>query len=579
MQMKKYEQYLHNGFSYSELRQLLGEEITESLLEWPEWPDNPSRETLIQMVFIVHGYRLFQNKDFRQSLLNVSPREELLELFDDRKKQNHYLNNTTKEAMAKELANKAWGDNDFTKQLISFWELPDNVIQAKPVDTMMSTTVKPATEKRFYELLDYQYSIKQRVISILNSQFPQERMIVHMPTGTGKTKTAMHIIAHHYCFDLKEKGLVIWLAHTKELLNQAYETFCDVWSHLGADEINVYKVFGGSKVTFELDNGIAFVGTQKLLSMFSKQPDKVEQIKRNVRLIVFDEAHIAAAAETKKIVDSLMLTPQGYPDRSLIGLTATPGRSTTLSFDNVALTNLFGGKYVSIDTKLLNEMNNGQLEALNRTAETNIIKYFQQRGVLAKMNAELLSYQKDFSDEELKTIEKMNTRRFKPGGDYSNKEIEIFAKNKNRNAAIIQKLDELNITHTPTIVFACSVNHAKLLAAFLSLKGVANSLVHSDLTDYERQTAIELFKDKNSGVDIIINYGVLSTGFDSTNIKCVMITRPTKSVVLYSQMLGRGLRGPMMGGNENCLLVDVEDNLETFDNEKAFSHFDAYWKD
>ena len=106
-----------------------------------------------------------------------------------------------------------------------------------------------------------------------------------------------------------------------------------------------------------------------------------------------------------------------------------------------------------------------------------------------------------------------------------------------------------------------------------------NSLVHANLTDYERQKAIELFKNRDSGIDIIINYGVLSTGFDSTNIKCVMITRPTKSIVLYSQMLGRGLRGPMMGGNEHCLLVDVEDNLESFDNEKAFSHFDAYWKD
>ena len=118
-----------------------------------------------------------------------------------------------------------------------------------------------------------------------------------------------------------------------------------------------------------------------------------------------------------------------------------------------------------------------------------------------------------------------------------------------------------------------------MLSAFLTLKGVANSLVHSELSDFERNHAIEQFKDRNSGVDIIINYGVLSTGFDSTNIRCVMITRPTKSVVLYSQMLGRGLRGPMMGGNEECLLVDIEDNLETFDNEKAFSHFDAYWKD
>ena len=94
----------------------------------------------------------------------------------------------------------------------------------------------------------------------------------------------------------------------------------------------------------------------------------------------------------------------------------------------------------------------------------------------------------------------------------------------------------------------------------------------------DRKNAIESFKNRNSDVNIIINYEVLTTGFDSKNIRCVFITRPTKSVVLYSQMLGRGLRGPMMGGNERCTLVDIDDNLEAFDNETAFSHFDDYWK-
>lgn len=56
------------------------------------------------------------------------------------------------------------------------------------------------------------------------------------------------------------------------------------------------------------------------------------------------------------------------------------------------------------------------------------------------------------------------------------------------------------------------------------------------------------------------------------------ITRPTKSIVLYSQMLGRGLRGPLMGGNEECDLIDIDDNLQAFDNETAFSHFNDYWR-
>lgn len=112
----------------------------------------------------------------------------------------------------------------------------------------------------------------------------------------------------------------------------------------------------------------------------------------------------------------------------------------------------------------------------------------------------------------------------------------------------------------------------------LTLEGIQNSLVLGNMQAMDRKKAIDDFKDKNSGVDIIINYEVLTTGFDSKNIRCVFITRPTKSIVLYSQMLGRGLRGPLMGGNEECLLVDVDDNLEAFDNETAFLHFNDYWR-
>ena len=150
--------------------------------------------------------------------------------------------------------------------------------------------------------------------------------------------------------------------------------------------------------------------------------------------------------------------------------------------------------------------------------------------------------------------------------------------NKERNNEIIKKLRKLHLEKIPTIVFACSVDHAKMLSAMLSLEEIPNSLVLGDMDTMDRKLAIENFKNRESGIDIIINYEVLTTGFDSKNIQCVFITRPTKSIVLYSQMLGRGLRGPLMGGNEECILVDIDDNLQTFDNETAFSYFNDYWR-
>lgn len=141
----------------------------------------------------------------------------------------------------------------------------------------------------------------------------------------------------------------------------------------------------------------------------------------------------------------------------------------------------------------------------------------------------------------------------------------------------MQKLRELNEENIPTIVFACSVKHCQLLSAMLTIEGIPNSLVTGNMNPIDRAKAIEKFKDKENKTNILINYEVLTTGFDSTNIKCVFIARPTQSIVLYSQMIGRGLRGPQMGGNETCLLIDVKDNLSQYDENMAFSHFDSYW--
>ena len=113
--------------------------------------------------------------------------------------------------------------------------------------------------------------------------------------------------------------------------------------------------------------------------------------------------------------------------------------------------------------------------------------------------------------------------------------------------------------------------------SILKAKGVKTSQVYAETPKQKRDK--EIYNFKSGSTKILINVSVLTTGFDSTNIKCVFIARPTKSIVLYSQMIGRGLRGPKMGGNEDCLLIDMKDNLERFSDENdAFSFFEEYWR-
>lgn len=563
----------------SDLRDYLGQEIVDLLIEWtPQGETSLTKQKLISMINSIYGTSILKDRRFRRDLLSCMNEKDIMEIRDNCL-EGEERNESDLLKVIEVISNKPWKRSVLTEHLTQLWEVPISIFDKEKDDSIVENVVFGAKEQ-FYELLDYQYYIKQRVLNNLNSQHLLERMLVHMPTGTGKTKTTMHVITNYFIFSLAKKGLIVWVAHTTELLQQAYDAFLDVWGHLGDGEVFAYKIWGNKSIenTDESLNGIVFCGLSKLMSIASNDSQLHERLKRDCRLLVFDEAHKAAAKQTQKVIEGLMRMPAGYENRALVGLTATPGRTTEDSYDNNLLTNMFGNKLIHIDANILNQINLGRLQALNTVAEENIIKYFQERRILAKMQPERLSYRKEFTNVELRVLSGALRDLGYDEQEYTDEQLKILARNKARNMAILKRLRELNVEKIPTIVFACSVDHAKMLSAMLTLEEIPNSLVLGKMDPMDRKHAIEIFKDRDSGVDIIINYEVLTTGFDSKNIQCVFITRPTKSIVLYSQMLGRGLRGPLMGGNEFCLLIDIDDNLDAFDNETAFTHFNDYWR-
>lgn len=574
--MSSYIDYMYK-FEISTLKEYLGTNIIDTLIEWlPNGETLLTRKRLIKMIDSLYGVNILKNKEFRKDLLLSMDVKDILAIRDKcLTKDEKQLSNPL--ALVDCIVNKVWGKNKISFFLLNLWGVNDNIFEKETINDMEVFNCV-VSQERFYELLDYQYYIKQRVLHLLNSGTNLERMLIHMPTGTGKTKTAMHTIVNFIEFTMHKEGLVIWIAHTTELLQQAYETFVNVWKHLGEESIVAYKLWGSNNIEdiSKPLNGIIFCGLAKLMAISENNPELMRRLEQDCRLLVFDEAHKAAATETRKVIERLMRMKEGMENRALIGLSATPGRTTQVSFDNNLLSDMFGNKLIYIDTDLLNQINMGKLQALNSVAEKNIIRYFQNRRILSKIKVEKLTYQTEFTNTELEVLSA--DLALMGYEDYTKKQLKILAINKNRNFRIITKLRELYNQKIPTIVFACSVDHAKMLSSMLTLEEIPNSLVLGEMNPVDRKRAINVFKDRGSNVNIIVNYEVLTTGFDSKNIKCVFITRPTQSVVLYSQMLGRGLRGPLMGGNENCLLIDIEDNIKSFNNEKAFSHFDDYWK-
>lgn len=557
------------------LRKLLGEDIVESLLEWELGTITKSKYS--EILCSIHGVKLFKNPEFRYHILltlrgkQADTEIPILKKLAKSKKDD-------KNEIIKDVAKCKWNKSELSKEILGiFGYTLEDAFPQKETDE--KSIVQVDANERFYELLDYQYVIKQRALTNLTDGVELKRFLIHMPTGTGKTKTAMHIICHHINFNLRKKGLVLWIANTVELLRQAESTFEAVWRNLGDGSINVYKLWGTNEPSLgdETLNGFMVCSIQKLLALTKNSHGKnlFNKIVNDVRLVVFDEAHKAFAKEWSDIVDQLMIKKRGMQDRALIGLTATPGRTTSISGENSAFVNQFGSNIISIDTEIINRINLSEQDADNATAEMDIIKYFQQRGVLSKIKKEELEYPECLTEEEMKGIRLVATEY--GYDDFSKDALEIIGKNRFRNIRIIERIKELNRDDFPTIVFACSLSHAQLLSSALTLAGVPNALVTGNMDATDRKNAIAYFKDRSNPLNVLINYEVLTTGFDATNIKCVFITRPTNSVVLYSQMLGRGLRGPQMGGNEECLLIDVKDNLKKYDEHLAFSHFNNYW--
>ena len=567
--------YMMLSFADDELRDYLGEDIIKALIEWKN--ENEvlfTKSRLSEMIISIYGLSILKDQEFRRKLLREFEKEKIEQFKEVLPKK--YKNEMDLEKLKRIISKQPWKRSPVTRLFIEMLGYKEEMIFDKEEAVVCINQIK--SYEKFYELLDYQYIIRQKALTRLTSGEELVRMLIHMPTGTGKTKTATHIVAHHYNYNLKKQGIIIWIAHTEELLEQAYQTFEQVWKHIGNGEITTYRLYGNFNIKQEDElNGFMICGINKLESIYSKDKSLFEKIKNNIRLIIYDEAHKASATVSKKIIQELMTKKADMKDRALIGLSATPGRNGKISFDNDLLIEMFGGKKIKIEPELINKVNYSEEEALNMEYSKDIIKYFQDRRVLSKLVKEELKYEKDISDKELNKIQDHIIEN-EYEGDFTSKELEVIGRNRNRNLKILQRLIELNAENKPTIVFACSVKHAQLLSAMLKLHNIQNSLVVGNMSATERKNAIKSFKEKENDVNIIINYGVLTTGFDSTNIECVFIARPTQSIVLYSQMIGRGLRGPKMGGNEECLLIDVKDNLNIYDEHMAFSKFDNYWK-
>ena len=153
---------------------------------------------------------------------------------------------------------------------------------------------------------------------------------------------------------------------------------------------------------------------------------------------------------------------------------------------------------------------------------------------------------------------------------------EILKKQKRLTPLIIKNIVDITESYERqgVMIFSSTVKHAKeILNCLPEGKGM---IIIGDTLGPERDDIIQKFKEKE--FKYLVNVSVLTTGFDAPKTDAVVIARPTLSVVLYSQMLGRGIRGLNMGGTKDCTIVNVKDNFLNLPGvDQAFTFFENDW--
>lgn len=408
----------------------------------------------------------------------------------------------------------------------------------------------------FKKLKDYQSKVFYNVYDYV-SKVNFARCIVQMPTGSGKTRTAMEIICE--TINNTEQS-VLWLANTEELCDQAFDSFIEVWRFLGKKEVQAINHIRNKN---EYDLTLQSFHVSSLQGFNIKDKDKkIEKLLGNnggLALIVVDEAHISIAPTYKNTITNLL-----KEGAKLIGLTATPGRSlksntestiypSSEKSDNELLSDFYFNKKFEIDT-----------------GEKAPIDFLRNKGILS--NAKFTSLEGSTVENFLskKDLEKIKTTKKIP-----EKLKDLLTNDYRRNSIIFDKLVSLLKENKKIIFFGTSISHSKLIASLINLKGFKAAHVDGN-SGRHRKSIIESFKKGN--VQLLCNYGVLSTGFDDPQIDVVFMARPTHSIVLYSQIIGRGLRGPEIGGTDTCEVITVFDNiLDLPENNHIYSYFDDYF--
>ena len=339
----------------------------------------------------------------------------------------------------------------------------------KEIEDYLPTQQGKALDGEKLELREYQ----QEALDSLEAMRANKETIalLYHATGTGKTVTAV--------MDAKRcGGRVLFVAHTMELVNQAYNTFKNLW---------------GSASVGKFADSIKDTDSHVICGSIQSVALNLELFQDNdFDYIIIDEAHHASADTYQKVLSY-------FKPKFTLGLTATPERAD--------------------DTNIL--------EIFKNTAHKLDIQTAVEIGALVPVRCIRIHTNIDMTKVRFNSVQ-YNIR------DLDDK---IFVPERNK---LIVDTWLSYVKNKRTVVFCASVKHAEQIAKLFQDAGIAALAVSGSMKTSERNE--QLAKFASGDIKVLCACDLLNEGWDCPQTEVLFMARPTMSKVLYTQQLGRGMR-------------------------------------
>jgi DNA repair protein RadD len=326
-----------------------------------------------------------------------------------------------------------------------------------------------------------------------------------MPTGTGKSMVIAGFIREAIAAWPDTRVLV--LTHVKELIQQNFLALRHAWPEAPAG------IYSAGLSRRDIGAQVLFAGIQSI----HRRADKVQHCD----LVLIDEAHLLGRGESGMYRAFLQQLNEINGQRlKVVGFTATPYR---------------------LDSGLLHE---GKDRLFTDIAYQVPVLDMIEQGYLCPVVPKRTDTQLDVTG--------VGSR----GGEFVAKDLEAAVDQDNVTRAAVAEILRYGVGRGSWLAFCSGVEHARHVRDVIREHGISCETVTGDTPGPERDAILAAFKVGR--LRCVTNANVLTTGFDAPGTDLIALLRPTKSVGLYVQMVGRGTR--LADGKDDCLVLDFAGN-------------------